>query len=143
MSGVNVATLCINSHGLTVFQQVRNLLTPTMTGTLRFNPTIAAWDVSPPSSVITAPAFSNAGTISESVPIITRTLPASVFSNASAAERATTTLPLTILRPIPCPFATMSPITWIFIRLVVPTSRTGTPAVITTKSPWRTKPSLQ
>ena len=46
------------------------------------------------------------------------------------------TFPSTVSLPTPIPVDISSLITWTFIKLVVPLSPTGTPAVTTTNSPW-------
>ena len=48
------------------------------------------------------------------------------------------TLPSTVLAPTPIPFTISSLITCTFIKFVVPLIPTGTPAVITTNSPFFT-----
>ena len=76
-----------------------------------------------------------------SVVFVTRTAPSTAFSLASAADVATTALPITVSSPTPWPSTNLEPINWIFITLVVPFSPTGTPAVIKIKSPSLAKPA--
>ncbi|UWS61853.1 hypothetical protein N2384_00250 [Bacillus paralicheniformis] len=105
----------------------------------KLKPTTAAWLVRPPSSVMSADAFSSEAIMSRSVLEATNTAPSVIFCSASFAFFATTTGPNADLRPMPCPFAIMLPTVWTFIRFVVPDSPTE-PAVMTIRSPRFTMP---
>ena len=93
---------------------------------------MAAWEVSPPSSVIIAAAFLIWDIISISVEVVTIISPSFISFWASSNTLA---VPDTFEYPTPKPFTKFFVTTWTLRRLVVPDCPTGTPAVITTKSP--------
>ncbi|MPL96821.1 hypothetical protein SDC9_43005 [bioreactor metagenome] len=104
--------------------------------------TMAAWDVSPPSSATMAEASFMAGTYSLSVAPTTRTAPLIIFSLASAALPAMHTGPLASRFRRERPLRRIVPAMWTWSMFVVPAAPRGTPAVTTTRSPSLISPAL-